>query len=142
MVPLADDETLVAAAQAGDTKALDALLRRHHDRVYALCRRLAGNDSDALDATQEALIAVVKGIDRFDGRARFGTWVYRVATNACLDELRRRGRRPLPVDDEQYRWDDRADPRLPPVDGSVTLLGGRRSAAATSPAEPPERVAA
>jgi len=120
MVPPADDETLVAAAQAGDTKALDALLRRHHDRVYALCRRLAGNDSDALDATQEALIAVVKGIDRFDGRARFGTWVYRVATNACLDELRRRGRRPLPVDDEQYRWDDRADPRLPPVDGSVT----------------------
>ena len=120
MVPPAEDETLVAAAQAGDTRALDALLRRHHDRVHALCRRLTGNDADALDATQEALIAVVKGIDRFDGRARFGTWVYRVATNACLDELRRRGRRPVPVDDEQYRWDDRADPRLPPVDGSVS----------------------
>jgi len=120
MVPPADDETLVAAAQTGDTHALEALLRRHHDRVYALCRRLAGNDADALDATQEALMAVVKGIHRFDGRARFGTWVYRVATNACLDELRRRGRRPVPVDDDEYRWDDRADPHLSPVDASVT----------------------
>lgn len=61
-----------------------------------MCRRLAGNDADAADATQEALLAIVRGLDRFDGRARFGTWAYRVATNACLDELRRRGRRPTP----------------------------------------------
>lgn len=86
----------MAAAQAGDSGALDTLLRRHHDRIYAVCRRLAGNDSDALDATQEALIAVVRGLPRFDGRSRFGTWSYRVATNACLDELRRRNRRPDP----------------------------------------------
>jgi RNA polymerase sigma-70 factor, ECF subfamily len=61
-----------------------------------VCRRLAGNDADAADATQEALLAIVRGLDRFDGRARFGTWAYRVATNACLDELRRRARRPDP----------------------------------------------
>jgi RNA polymerase sigma-70 factor (ECF subfamily) len=61
-----------------------------------VCRRLSGNDADALDATQEALIAVARGIRRFDGRAAFSTWVYRVATNACLDELRRRKRRPVP----------------------------------------------
>jgi RNA polymerase sigma-70 factor (ECF subfamily) len=85
---------LIAAAQAGDRDALDTLLRRHYDRLYALCRRLAGNDADALDATQEALIAIVRGLPRFDGRARFATWAYRVATNACLDELRRRKRRP------------------------------------------------
>jgi RNA polymerase sigma-70 factor (ECF subfamily) len=60
-----------------------------------VCRRLAGNEADALDATQEALIAITRGIGRFDGRARFATWAYRVATNACLDELRRRRRRPL-----------------------------------------------
>jgi RNA polymerase sigma-70 factor (ECF subfamily) len=87
---------LVAAAQAGDRAALDALLRRHHDRVFAVCRRLAGNDADAADATQEALIALVRGLPRYDGRAAFGTWAYRVATNACLDELRRRSRRPDP----------------------------------------------
>lgn len=55
-----------------------------------------GNDADALDATQEALIAIVRGLGRFDGRAAFGTWAYRIATNACLDELRRRRRRPQP----------------------------------------------
>lgn len=84
------------AAQAGDRAALDALLRRHHDRIHTVCRRLAGNEADALDATQEALIAIARGIRRFDGRAAFSTWAYRVATNACLDELRRRKRRPTP----------------------------------------------
>ncbi len=91
-----DDQALVSAAQAGDRGALDALLRRHHDRIRAVCRRLAGNDADGLDATQEALIAIARGIARFDGRAAFSTWAYRVATNACLDELRRRQRRPAP----------------------------------------------
>jgi RNA polymerase sigma-70 factor (ECF subfamily) len=86
----------VAAAQAGDRRALDALLRRHHDRIHAVCRRLAGNEADAHDATQEALISIVRGLGRFDGRAAFSTWAYRVATNACLDELRRRQRRPTP----------------------------------------------
>ena len=61
-----------------------------------MCRRLAGNEADALDATQEALIAIARGIRRFDGRAAFSTWAYRVATNACLDELRRRKRRAVP----------------------------------------------
>jgi RNA polymerase sigma-70 factor (ECF subfamily) len=57
---------------------------------------LAGNEADALDATQEALIAIARGIRRFDGRAAFTTWAYRVATNACIDELRRRRRRAVP----------------------------------------------
>ena len=61
-----------------------------------MCRRLAGNEADAFDATQEALIAIARGIRRFDGRAAFSTWAYRVATNACLDELRRRKRRAVP----------------------------------------------
>jgi RNA polymerase sigma-70 factor (ECF subfamily) len=65
-----------------------------------VCRRIAGNDADAHDATQEAMIAIVRGLDRFDGRSAFSTWAYRVATNACLDELRRRRRRPEPTADE------------------------------------------
>jgi RNA polymerase sigma-70 factor, ECF subfamily len=87
----------VAAAQRGDRAALDALLRRHYDRIFALCRRLTGNEADALDAAQDACIAIVRGLHRFDGRSAFGTWAYRVATNACLDELRRRRRRPEPI---------------------------------------------
>lgn len=90
-----EDPALIEAARSGDRRALDQLLREHQPRIWAVCRRIAGNEADALDATQEALIAVVRGLPRFDGRSRFSTWVYRVATNSCLDELRRRRRRPL-----------------------------------------------
>jgi RNA polymerase sigma-70 factor (ECF subfamily) len=90
-----DDHALVAAAQNGDRAALDQLLRRHYDRIHGVCRRITGNDADAADAAQEALILVVRGLARFDGRSTFATWVYRIATNASLDELRRRRRRPL-----------------------------------------------
>jgi RNA polymerase sigma-70 factor (ECF subfamily) len=98
---MVDDGDLIKAAQAGDRRALDTLLRRHYDRVYALCRRMTGNDHDALDATQDALIAITRGLDRYDGRAAFSTWAYRVTTNACLDELRRRKRRPVPASDDR-----------------------------------------
>ncbi len=114
-----DDQTLIAAAQAGDRTALDRLLRRHHDRIYAVCRRLAGNDADAQDATQEALIAIVRGLARFDGRAAFSTWSYRVATNACLDELRRRGRRPTPNMPDGVPTADGTDD-APPLDVTVS----------------------
>jgi len=99
----------VADAQRGDRAALETLLRRHHDRVAALCRRLCG-EADGPDAAQEALLAVVRGLGRFDGRAAFSTWIYRVTTNACLDELRRRRRRPLPALDEERPADGRSGP--------------------------------
>ena len=73
--------------------ALEALLDRHTDRVHTICRRIVCDPEDALDATQEALIAVARGIAHFDGRAAFTTWLHRIATNAALDELRRRKRR-------------------------------------------------
>jgi RNA polymerase sigma-70 factor (ECF subfamily) len=94
-----EDQALARAAAAGDRAALETLLDRHVDRVHALCRRVLANPEDALDATQEALIAVSRGISSFDGRSAFTTWLYRVATNAALDELRRRSRRPTPVED-------------------------------------------
>lgn len=98
MSPTVDDAGLVAAAKEGDRAAMDRLLRLHHDRVYAVCRSVVGNDADAADATQNALISVVRGLGRFDGKSAFSTWVYRIATNAAVDELRRRSRRPQPVD--------------------------------------------
>ncbi len=89
-----DDVQLIAAAQRGDRAALDQLLRRHYDRIHAVCRRITGSASDADDACQEALIKIVRSLPRFDGRSTFATWAYRIATNAALDELRRRKRRP------------------------------------------------
>ncbi|MEM8621297.1 MAG: sigma-70 family RNA polymerase sigma factor [Actinomycetota bacterium] len=103
-----DDEALVEAAQAGDRFALDQLLRRHYDRVYAVCRRVVGSQRDADDACQEALIKITRSVPRFDGRSSFGTWAYRIATNAALDELRKRRRRPTPHDDDNPEI---ADPR-------------------------------
>jgi RNA polymerase sigma-70 factor, ECF subfamily len=93
-----DDAELAQRASRGDRAALEQLLERHADRIHALCRRIIPHRDDALDATQEAMIAVVRGIRRFDGRSAFTTWLYRVATNAALDELRRKNRRPVPAD--------------------------------------------
>jgi RNA polymerase sigma-70 factor (ECF subfamily) len=102
-----DDADLAARASRGDRRALETLLDRHADRVHALCRRVIAHREDALDATQEAMIAIARGIDRFDGRSAFTTWLYRVVTNAALDELRRKQRRPEPVDVTDY---DRRQP--------------------------------
>lgn len=66
--------------------------------IHAVCRRVLTNSEDALDAAQNAMIAIARHIDSFDRRARFSTWCYRIATNAALDEARRRNRRPAPVD--------------------------------------------
>jgi RNA polymerase sigma-70 factor (ECF subfamily) len=106
----ADDQALVSAAQDGDRVALDTLLRRHYDRLFALCRRITGSDADGADAAQEALLAIVRGLPRFDGRAQFSTWAYRVTTNVCLDELRRRRRRPVVGVGDRDEHDDVADP--------------------------------
>lgn len=102
------DDPVLEAARRGDRSAQDQLLRRHVQAIHGLCRRITGNDNDALDATQDALIAIVRGLPAFDARASFSTWVYRVTTNVCLDELRRRKRRPVPFDpttpsDDQHR---------------------------------------
>ncbi|HUQ39946.1 MAG TPA: RNA polymerase sigma factor [Acidimicrobiales bacterium] len=88
----------MAAAQSGDADALDRMLRRLQPTVHAVCLRITGNPTDAADAAQEALIGIARGLGRFDGRSRFTTWAYRVATNAALDELRRRRRRPVAVE--------------------------------------------
>ena len=111
------DPALIDAAVEGDRAALESLLRRHHDRIYAICRKLAGNDADAADATQEALMAIVRGLQKFDGRAAFSTWSYRVATNACLDELRRRSRRPEPGLSD---WEEATSGGPPPLDDQVS----------------------
>ena len=58
------------------------------------------NRSDAEDATQNALISIVKALPSFDGRSQFSTWIYRIATNAALDEVRRIGRRPRPTNND------------------------------------------
>ncbi len=113
-----DDSTLVARAVDGDRRALEILLDRHADRIHAVCRRIVAHPEDALDATQEAMIAIARGITRFDGRAAFSTWCYRIATNAAIDELRRTRRRPVPA------HPDAPEP-VSPVSGPAEIVAAR-----------------
>lgn len=81
------DLELVRAVGRGDGAALDALFRRHHAHVHALCSRLLDSPDAAEDAVQETFLRVLRSAARFQGRARVSTWIYRVARNACLDQL-------------------------------------------------------
>lgn len=92
-----DSDELALAAGRGDRASVEVLLRREYPRILAACKRVVG-PTDADDAAQEALIAVARGLRNFDGRSRFSTWCYRIATNAAIDEFRRRSRRPAPSD--------------------------------------------
>jgi RNA polymerase sigma-70 factor, ECF subfamily len=100
---------------------MDQLLRRHYERVHAVCRRITGTDADAADAAQEAMIAIVRAIPRFDGRSSFGTWAYRIATNASLDELRRRRRRPALADTRGRTGDGESEEMIEHADPDSML---------------------
>jgi RNA polymerase sigma-70 factor (ECF subfamily) len=71
---------------------LEQLLRGQYDRIHAVCRRITGNPTDAADAAQNTLIAMTRGLARFDDRSRFSSWAYRIAVNCSIDEIRRRSR--------------------------------------------------
>ena len=90
------DEKLISAAQNGDSEALEILLKNHYEKIWGICKRLMINDQDALDATQESLIAIATRINKFERRSKFSTWLYRVTTNICFDELRKKSRIPTP----------------------------------------------
>lgn len=88
----ASDAMLVQWAQDGNQTALCELIDRYERKTYNLAYRLMGNHADAADAAQEALVRVYTHLHHFRGDSAFSTWLFRVATNTCLDELRRRGR--------------------------------------------------
>lgn len=93
-------DDLLAQARRGEPAAVEALLREHYDMIHAVCHRMVHNADSADDAVQNALVAVVKGLPRFDGRSSVSTWMYRIATNSAIDEIRRTQRRPVPMADE------------------------------------------
>ena len=81
MIP---DDVYVRRAIEGDDEAFDALVKRHHPRIYEVAHRMLSNPKDAADATQETFARVRKHIKAFQGRTAFGTWIYRIAVNLCL----------------------------------------------------------
>ncbi|MFC0863368.1 RNA polymerase sigma factor [Sphaerimonospora cavernae] len=100
------DEELAHRCIRGDRPAFNELAHRHQQRMYSICRRITCDEQDAKDALQEALIAAWRHIRDFEGRAHIGTWLYRVATNAAIDEVRRKARRPAPSGEMVLRRTD------------------------------------
>ncbi|HLO39682.1 MAG TPA: sigma-70 family RNA polymerase sigma factor [Phycisphaerales bacterium] len=82
------DQTLVDAITRGEQGAWRLLLGRHQTNIYNLCVRLVGNRELAEDLAQDTLVKLVQNIGRFDGRAKFSTWLYRITMNVCLSRLR------------------------------------------------------
>ena len=87
------DETLAARAAAGDDSAFEELVRRYQARVFRLACRIT-TDTDAPDVLQETFLQVYRNLPSFRGESQFGTWVYRIATNAALMHRRSSARRP------------------------------------------------
>src|SRR5215216_5708415 len=103
------ERDLLEAARGGDQNAFARLVEPRHGELHAHCYRMLGSVHDAEDALQDALLRAWRGLQTFEGRSSLRSWLYRIATNACLDAIGRRPKRVLPVD-----YGPAADPHTPP----------------------------
>jgi len=100
-----DDEALVTLAKQHlpyQVGAYEALMRRHQGRLYALCLKMVGSADDAEDLTQDVMLKVFHSLKGFSGESKLSTWIFRIASNACLDHLRKHQRttaHDVPIDE-------------------------------------------
>jgi RNA polymerase sigma-70 factor, ECF subfamily len=87
-------------------------IEAHRPAITGHCYRMLGSAVDATDASQETIIRAWKSLDHFDGRASMRTWLYRIATNVCLDEIAKRGRRARPMEEGPPAWSGSPSPEL------------------------------
>jgi len=93
---MTDEQRLISASKEGDPTALDALVRAHQDRVYGFAMRMCRNVEDAKDVLQETFLGAIRSIREFREESKFSTWLYRIASNACLKKRRRGVHDPTP----------------------------------------------
>jgi RNA polymerase sigma-70 factor (ECF subfamily) len=93
-----NEQELLEAAQRGDEDAFQRLIESHRAALHAHCYRMLGSVADAEDALQEALLGAWRGLPRFQGKSSLRSWLYKIATNACLKSIERRPKRVLPID--------------------------------------------
>ena len=107
-----NESELIQAARGGDEAAFEQLVRLHEKKIYNLCLRMCGDCEDAAEAAQDTFLALWRGLDSFREEAALSTWLYRLASNACIDLLRRNKRTVdgVSLDDEEQHFEisDRA----------------------------------
>ena len=103
-----EERELIRRAQGGDVAAFEQLINEHQKRIFSIAYRVAGNPDDAADMAQEVLVKIFKNINKFKGDSKFSTWIYRVATNTCLDELKRLKRHKAYSLDQELETEDGA----------------------------------
>jgi RNA polymerase sigma-70 factor (ECF subfamily) len=91
---LVDEAALVAGLRARRQDAFETLVRVYTPRLLAVARRLVGNEEDARDVVQDAMLSAYRSIDKFEAQARVSTWLHRIVVNAALMKLRTRRRKP------------------------------------------------
>lgn len=90
--PDASERALLHAAQEGDRRAFGQLVRMHQQRIHACAIKMLGDRGEAEDAVQETFVRAWRALDRFDGRSKLSTWLYRICVNVSLNVIRRRKR--------------------------------------------------
>lgn len=100
------EQILLERSKAGDVAAFEKLIEAYQKKIFNLAFRMIGNYDDANDLAQEALIRIFRSIPNFKGESTFSTWIYRITTNICLDEIRKRkNRKALSLDEEIHSED-------------------------------------
>jgi RNA polymerase sigma-70 factor (ECF subfamily) len=112
------DSVAVAQARAGDSGAFRLLVERHSRNLFRLAFRMTGHQQDAEDVVQETFLRAYRQLSKFDDRASFGTWLYRIAANCSLDLIRARKRRAAQT--ETSAGDDAPDPMQSVPDNAPT----------------------
>lgn len=85
-----NETQLVKKSRAGNIEAFEQLISAYERKAYNIALRIMGNEEDAKDMAQEAFIRIFKSISKFKEQSSFSTWMYRIVTNVCLDEIRKR----------------------------------------------------